>query len=101
MFGFAAASTNEQQLSRIHCHRLVLSITDLLHPKSGGCVVKSKQKIFVYQINGYRKGCEICQPFVSRNKQQQKQEFIVDSLPELYNKTNTYKYIYNMFGEIA
>lgn len=78
MFGIAAAPGNE-----IHSHRLVLSITDLLHPKSGGCVVKSNQTIFVHQINGCRKGCEICQPFVSRNKQQQHQEFIVDSFARI------------------
>lgn len=67
-----ADTTNEQRFYReqhwILYHYSVLSITDLLHPKSGGCVVESEQKIFVYQINGYRKGCEICQPFVCWNK---------------------------------
>lgn len=75
----------------------VLSITDLFHPKSGGCVVEAESKIFVYQMNGYRKGCEICQSFVSWNEKQPNW----NSLQSRFLAPNYVIKCINMFGEMA
>lgn len=68
----------------------VWSRTDLLHPKSGNCVRGIGEKESFRNINGYGKGCEICQPlFGSWNgvKQQQQQQW------EFFARIKKNKYI--------